>query len=439
MTARGRQCRARRTRRALELGAIDRRHRLRYLPVGNSRDNVGITAFAVRRYSANQTAYEVLVEVQSFRAQPSTVTLELVQDGEVVEVAEARRSPPASACSGSIPTSPATARGSKARLADDRTTRCRSTTSPTRCCRRSASRRSLLVTAGDLFLEGALLLDENLDVDKIAPATWDAAASAKYDAVVLDGFTPATPPRTNALYLDPHGRREPVRAARQRRRAARDRDGGDASAHALGGAQRSEHRARLDVRARARRRGGGVGVQAADPRRARSRRAARPWRSASTLRRSDLPLRVAFPVLLVNALDWFAGADTGLVASYATGRPWRVPAPAGATELYVKAPDGTRTRAPVHDGRASYVAMHAGFYELESAGAPNRVVAANLASVDRVEHRAAPHARGRRPRAGRARGRTASACDASCGRYFVVLALLLAFVEWWTYNRRVTV
>ena len=39
----------------------------------------------MRRYQANQTAYEVLVEVQSFRATPSTVTLQLVQDGEVVE------------------------------------------------------------------------------------------------------------------------------------------------------------------------------------------------------------------------------------------------------------------------------------------------------------------------------------------------------------------
>ena len=110
------------------------------------------------------------------------------------------------------------------------------------------------------------------------------------------------------------------------------------------------------------------------------------------LRRSDLPLRVAFPVLLINALDWFAGADTGLVASYATGRPWRVPVPAGATELYVKAPDGTRTRAPVHDGRASYVAMHAGFYELESAGAAQsrRRGRTSPASRNRTSRRAPP-------------------------------------------------
>jgi hypothetical protein len=84
------------------------------------------------------------------------------------------------------------------------------------------------------------------------------------------------------------------------------------------------------------------------------------------------------------------------------------------------------------------VASRAGFYELESAGAPNRVVAVNLASVE--ESNIEPHAKLT------VVGRTLGAPE--MGRigvrrelwgYFVVLALLLAFVEWWTYNRRVTV
>src|SRR5262249_30617882 len=66
-----------------------------------------------------------------------------------------------------------------------------------------------LVTGGDLFLEGALLLDENLDVTKIAPGSYGAAATAKFDAVILDGFTPETPPQTHALYIDPHGEHAP--------------------------------------------------------------------------------------------------------------------------------------------------------------------------------------------------------------------------------------
>ena len=43
------------------------------------------------------------------------------------------------------------------------------------------------------------------------------------------------------------------------------------------------------------------------------------------LRQSDLPLRVAFPVLLMNAVDWFAGDVDDDLGSYRTGRTWRVP------------------------------------------------------------------------------------------------------------------
>src|SRR5581483_12425054 len=56
------------------------------------------------------------------------------------------------------------------------------------------------------------------------------------------------------------------------------------------------------------------------------------------LRKSDLPMRVAFPALVVNALDWFAGADTGLMPSVPLGQAWRLPAPAGALEVEVRGP-----------------------------------------------------------------------------------------------------
>jgi hypothetical protein len=255
--------------------------------------------------------------------------------------------------------------------------------------------------------------------------------------VVLDGFTPATAPRTHALYLDPHGEGAPfavrggvdgpliteTAAAHPLMRwvALKDLNIGHASTFALAA--------------------GDVAVASSFKQpiiAARERDGRKTVAIGFELKRSDLPLRVAFPVLLINALDWFAGADSGLVASYATGRPWRVPVLGNATGLTVRAPDGGRTRAPVRDGRASYVAMRAGFYEVESAGAANRTVAVNLANAE--ESSIAP-----KPQlavAGRA------LAPPEMGRigvrrqlwlYFVVFALVLAFVEWWTYNRRVTV
>ncbi len=408
---------------------------LRYVPVGTSSDNIGITAFAVRRYQANQTAYEVLVEVQSSRAQPSTATLQLVQDGEVVETQKltlaagerVQRLYPDLAGAGAR---------LEARLVDAHDALGRDDVAYA-VLPQKRKEKVLLVTAGDLFLEGALLLDENLDVEKIAPAAWDAAASAKYDAVILDGFTPASPPRTDALYLDPRGAASPF-AVRGSVDAPFITE--TAAAHPLMRwvALKDLNIARASTFALE---PGDVAIASSFKQPlfvARDRDGRKTVALGFELKRSDLPLRVAFPVLLINALDWFAGADTGLVASYATGRPWRVPVPAGATELWVRAPDGTRTRAPVHDGRASYVAARAGFYELESAGAPNRTVAVNLASAE--ESSIAPHpqlsALGR-PLSPPALGRIGVRRE--LWGYFVVLALVLAFVEWWTYNRRVTV
>ncbi|MDB4970634.1 MAG: von Willebrand factor type, partial [Myxococcales bacterium] len=340
---------------------------LRRVAVGKSSDNVGVTAFAVRRYQANQTAYEVLVEVQSFRTTPSLVTLQLVQDGEVVETQKL-----ALAAGERVQRLYPDLAGAGARL-EARLTDAHDALALDDVAYAvlplKHKQKVLLVSGGDLFLEGALLLDENLEVDKVAPAKYDAAATAKYDAVILDGVTPDERPRTHALYLDPHGAHSPfpIRGSADGPLVTET-----AAQHPLMRwvALKDLNIARASVFTP---QAGDVAVASSFKQPiivARDQAGRKTVALGFDLRRSDLPLRVAFPVLLINALDWFAGADVGLVTSYATGRPWRLPVPAGATELWVRAPDGSRTRAPVHDGRASYDATRTGFYELESAGVP---------------------------------------------------------------------
>jgi len=67
---------------------------------------------------------------------------------------------------------------------------------------------------------------------------------------------------------------------------------------------------------------------------------------------TDLPMRVAFPMMLVNALDWFAGDTTDLLTTYPTGTRERVPLDGvvGASEADVRGPDGQLTHTPVIDG-----------------------------------------------------------------------------------------
>jgi len=111
---------------------------------------------------------------------------------------------------------------------------------------------------------------------------------------------------------------------------------------------------------------------------------------------TDLPLRVAFPILIANAIHYLAGSDNverwvnpplgglltaGELVKYSS-------AGTNATLRAVIGPDGTRT---VLDARALVPVTHAGFYRAEtSADETNILFAANLSSAR--ECRTAPSA-----------------------------------------------
>jgi hypothetical protein len=162
---------------------------------------------------------------------------------------------------------------------------------------------------------------------------------------------------------------------------------------------------------------------------------------------TDLPLRVAFPMLLVNALDWFAGDTTDLLTTYPTGQRQRVPLDGvvGATEAEVVGPEGphaTTTHTPVIDGLATFYGQHVGFYDM-SVKADHRMLAqielaANLASS--AESDITPSSQltlaGKKLEPPEAFAITHSQ---KLWIYLVLLATGLIFVEWVTYHRRITV
>jgi hypothetical protein len=76
---------------------------------------------------------------------------------------------------------------------------------------------------------------------------------------------------------------------------------------------------------------------------------------AFDLRRSDLPLRVAFPLLIANLVDALVpGGASGIPAAVEPGEAVALPAPPQAVALSVRAPDGQAYSLEPSAGRAVF-------------------------------------------------------------------------------------
>jgi len=418
---------------------------LRFVPVGRRGRNVGISAFAVRRYPLDKSRYEAMLEVRSWSDRPERVELTLLADGAPIDVTHATLAPGAttlrvlpdlSGANESIAARVAFDDGSRDDLpADDRAYG----TLPER--RRS---RVLSVTEGNRYLEAALLLDEYLDVVEARPA--DAAArlrAERFDVAIFDRATAPVPPGVATIWLRPEGPGSPVPhdpgyALAQpgaalgftsfERRHPLTRFMTDLEEAHVGRAVRYRPEARDRVVA-----SGAAGPMII----AGERRGDRFALLAFDVRESDFPLLVSWPLFVVNAIDWFAGEDPAYLSSFRTGTTWRIPVPAGVERAEVETPSGRRVSVPVYEGRAVYFGVEAGMHRLR-AGDERRLLASNLSdpresdcaprrTVEVSGVRATPPARGR------------AGVRRELWVYLLLGALGIVLVEWWTYHRRVTV
>ncbi|HEY0476300.1 MAG TPA: VWA domain-containing protein [Kofleriaceae bacterium] len=445
---------------AVDLSNID----VRYLPVGRRSDNVGIVAFNVRRYIANKAAYEVYIEVQNFGQEPAHRQLTLYNGDSAVDVRRLDLAPGQRVHQiyAKLPASVddklrASLRpvdgpgGSDAFALDDQAF----ALLPVK-----KKQKVLVVGSPNLFLEGALLVYENIDlIGRISPEDYAArpAVADGADVVVFDDVTPEVvpPPPTSLLYFHPTGPASPI-AVRGEVRSPHvtEADEGhpvmrwvtlsdvymDKSEAFAPDARRGESTLAFSVTDSviAAKRDGkrkilaiGFSLPAAG-------------RDSAT----DLPMRVAFPMMLVNALDWFAGDTTDLLTTYPTGSRERVPLDGvvGATEADVRGPDGQLTHTPVIEGLATFYGARVGYYDL-AAKAPDGSVlarielAANLASPE--ESDIAPSAKLTLGGTGGKQLAEPEAFAISHSQklwiYLLVFAAGLVLVEWITYHRRITV
>jgi hypothetical protein len=152
---------------------------------------------------------------------------------------------------------------------------------------------------------------------------------------------------------------------------------------------------------------------------------------------SDLPLRIAFPILIQNMLAWFTDDDATFISNYQTGQTWYVPIKSGVETAEVTEPSGQKRAVPVYDQQVIFTGKQSGFYQI-LAGAEKVELAANL--IDEVESMITPPTEIPLPKAedGAPDG------GGSVVRQEIWIALILGAIgalllEWWTFHRRFTV
>jgi hypothetical protein len=342
------------------------------LQVGRERRNQAIVALAVRSAPTAVTR-SVFISVANLDLEPSTERVELWGDGRLLEARDLFIDPVTKADVG-IDDVPLDVRVIEVRLAgedqlalDDRAW---AVVPPDRLL------RILLVSDGDPYLETALSYLPNAELYAVKPADYGPGTKPDlFDLVIFDAALPAQLPRVPTLAIAPP-RTSPLGTV-----AGTVRD------PALGRAAPDEPLLRyVDLTtlhvAEARRMTlpdwarTVIPTAAGDPLLYTGAREGIPTGVlAFEPRRSDLPLQVAFPILVSNLVGELVGAARAPEGAVAPGTLVALPIPAGATGLRVTRPDGTTLDlAPAVAGgaTATFAATdQLGVYTVEPIGSPD--------------------------------------------------------------------
>lgn len=412
------------------------------LLVGRSRDNVGITAFNARRYLDDKLNYEVFARIKNFRETSVMVGVELYSGGQIpdtsvlsLEPGEVRtyikRDLPASGADLTMKLVPRGGAGKRLDyfplddvaygLIPERT-----------------SLEVLLVSGGNLFLEGALLLDEQSSYDMIPHEEYTLETAKKYDVVIFDGYQGQEFPSVgNFLIFDPDPDKSPIQVERQvenppmfwpsQPRHKRHQIMQFVNINNVNTVKSSVFK--LDKEDEPLMMTDERGPAFAAVRRQKGRRIVVVGFS---LHQTDWVVRVSFPIFILDVLGWFAGDDPRLIPTYKTGETWRIPVDVAENAIEAIGPRRERIHVPVQDGEALLYGRHAGYYTLYP-GKQRFRVAANLAD-ERESDIGVPDALwlggnkyGRKiPAADLARGPRVEAEKPSAGKWALVLLLLAA-------------
>ena len=280
-----------------------------------------------------------------------------------------------------------------------------------------------LVTAGDAGLERALRLDPRLQVEVLSPARYRAQAG--YDLYVFDRFAPAEAPAAPALLWRPPRTPwlPPLLAERTRPAAEAWLDGHPVLDNVSLRDAQIERSVAFDVSsgewlALARAGDGAALVVASDT-------APRRVAVGFALPGSGFAATASFPVLLANAVEWLSAEPPAVVRE-----PGTVTVPMQNARIF--SADGATLPVRHVPGATLVEARDAALFTAEGAQGRMRVIAQSLDPA-RTDVNASTLTATPLPE-------TSTAARASAPPWLWLLAIagLLMLVEWFTWNRRVT-
>lgn len=342
------------------------RGRLRYYPIGLSGDNQAISLLSLETSQAGSGSTG-FAQVTNYAAETAQRRLELYADGRLVNAFDLQI--PAGGIQAVISDDlPAETVVLEARLAgedalptDDRAWAVRRDMEPAPVS---------LVTEGNLFLHTALSLLPGLEVTSITPLDYEAAVGqagggaadgADHPSLtIFDGYVPLndTYPQGNLLFIAPYRSTQYFTVTgKLDNPSPRIVDTGESVIEHLSLAQVNIlDTIRISLPPWGRTVVAGDTPSTTTPLlflgQVEGRRAAV---IAFDLRRSDLPLQVAFPLLMANLTGWLTpGRSEGLPDQAAPGSPVSLTLPPEVAAVTITKPDGTRTQVRTEGGRVVF-------------------------------------------------------------------------------------
>ncbi|EDY18018.1 von Willebrand factor type A [Chthoniobacter flavus Ellin428] len=428
------------TDRPAETKPADKKIPLEFVTVGTARDNLAITRFATRPVLSSPETSEVLLEVANFGTSPAKTNVELAYDGQLLDVKPLSIEPGGHAVQvfPTVPRPSNNARGwltarldTKDALASDNVAYAVLPVEP--------PKRILLVTKGNWFLEKLLAADQSIAFELVTPDSFSASVAAKFDAVICDNFVPSdfniANPGANFFFLKqtPFNTSEPALD----QPLISDLDSRQPVLRLVNLQNITLlHAASLqlpkteDWNWQAPIRSFEHPLLITGEKRGSSSRVAA---LALDIGDSDLPLRVAFPLLISNTLHWLAGEENTPVLSRRAGET--LPLTAGESVLTEPQNPWKKATAKSPVVQSLFQPLTNGFYAWQT---PNgtRWLAVNTFSEAESDLRQA----GTPTSAGLALPTVSLARVTGwpLWQYLAAAALLLFALEWWLFHRRRT-